>query len=134
MGKRILMIVLAVLLLAAMVGGVVFYLYVLQPKDKVDVGEFYNIPETFMTDLATGSHIRVEVRLELPDKKTVEEVGKRETQIVDAIYRILRSKTREELAGAEGQDRLRQDMENDLNQLLTTGQIKRLYFYQIVID
>lgn len=134
MGKKILVIILVVLLLVIVAGGAAVYFLVLKPDDPVQVGEIYKIPETFMTDLATGSHIRVEVHLELENDKMLEEATKRQTQMVDTIYRILRSKTREELAGGEGQDQLREDILNDLNQLFVTGQIKQLYFYQIVIN
>lgn len=134
MGKRVLSIMLVVMFLLLVVGGAVLYIYVLKPEDPVTIGEVYALPETFMTDLASGNHIRVEVHLELENKKMVEEVDTRKAQVVDGIYRILRSKTRSELSGSEGQDLLRHEIEIALNELFTTGELLRVYFYQIVID
>lgn len=134
MGKRVLVIVLVVMLVILIAAGAVLYIYVLKPEDPVTIGEIYALPDTFMTDLASGNHIRVEVRLELEKKKMIEEVERRKAQVVDSVYSILRSKTKAELSGAEGQELLRNEMEVALNELFTTGELLRIYFYQIVID
>lgn len=134
MGKRVLMILVVVMLLILIAAGAVLYIYVLKPDDPVTIGEIYVLPETFMTDLASGNHIRVEVRLELENKKMVEEVERRKPQVIDGIYSILRSKTKSELSGSEGQELLRNEIEIALNELFTTGELLRVYFYQIVID
>jgi len=88
----------------------------------------------FLTDLAGYGHIRVELYAELGDRDVVKEMEKRKVEVVDAIYQVLRSKHREDLSGASGQDLLRSDLVQALREVLGTDQLLNLYFAQIVID
>ena len=87
-----------------------------------------------MTDLSGRGHVRVEIYLELGEKKLIKEVKQRQVEVIDTVYRRLRSKSREDLNGAQGQDELRNDLLQDLRQLLDSDQVRNLYFKQIVID
>lgn len=132
MGNRLLTILLAILLLVVIVGGAVIYFFVLAPR--FDVSVTYQIPELFMTDLAGRGHIRVEIYAELGDKRLTKDFEKKQIEVVDAVYRVLRNKTREDLSGANGQDTLREDLLVALRQVLASDNVRNLYFKQIVID
>ncbi len=132
MGNRLLTVILAVLLLIVIIGGVAIYYFVLEPR--FDASVTYQIPELFMTDLAGRGHIRVEIYVELGDKRLVKDFDKQQVEVIDAVYRVLRNKTREELTGANGQDTLREDLLGALRQVLASDNLHNLYFKQIVID
>jgi flagellar basal body-associated protein FliL len=132
MGNRVLTIVLAVLLVIVLAGGAAVYFLVLAPRMEDPIA--YPIPEVFVTDLADIGHIRVEVYVELADKRYVNDFEKQRMAVVDAVYRVLRSNTREELNGANGQDRLRADLLTALREVVGHDSLRNLYFKQIVID
>ncbi len=132
MDNRLLTILLAVLLLIIIVGGALVYFFVLAPR--FDETVTYQVPELFMTDLAGRGHIRVEIYVELGDKRLTKDFEKQKIEVIDAVYRVLRSKTREELTGANGQDKLREDLLGALRQVIASDNVRNLYFKQIVID
>lgn len=132
MGNRLLTVLLAVLLLVVLIGGAAVYYFVLAPR--FDVSVTYQIPELFMTDLAGRGHIRIEIYVELGDKRLIKDLEKQKIEVIDAVYRVLRSKTREDLTGANGQDMLRENLLVALRQVVASDSLRNLYFKQIVID
>lgn len=132
MDNRLLAVVLAVLLLLVLAGGAVVYFFVLAPR--FDRSVTYQVPELFMTDLAGRNHIRVEIYVELADKRLIKDFEKHNIEVIDGVYRVLRNKTRDELTGATGQDELRADLLKALRGVLASDQLLNLYFKQIVID
>lgn len=132
MDNRLLTVVLILLLAIVVIGGFAVYYLVLEPRTGASFS--YQVPEVFMTDLSGRGHVRVEIYLELGEKKLIKEVQQRQVEVIDTVYRRLRSKTREDLNGAQGQDQLRSDLLQDLRQLLDSDQVRNLYFKQIVID
>ncbi|NLW16913.1 MAG: flagellar basal body-associated FliL family protein [Firmicutes bacterium] len=132
MGNRVLTVLLALLLVIVLAGGAAIYFLVLAPGIQEPIACL--IPEVFVTDLADRGHIRVEINVELADKRYISELERQEMAVNDAVYRILRSNTREELSGADGQDRLRQDLLAALREIVGHDNLRNLYFKQIVID
>ncbi len=133
MGNRLLIILVSVLLIVALVGGAALYFLVLRPE-PIAIGEIYKFKDVFMTDLFNRGHVRVEISLELEKKSLTKELDTRSVQLVDEIYRTLRSKTKEDLTGGVGQDGLRQELLERLNAFLTSGKIVNIYFNGLVID
>lgn len=133
MGNRLLVILVVVLMVMVLGGGTALYFFVLRPE-PIAIGEIYAFPEVFMTDLANRGHVRLEISLELEKKSLGKELDTRAVQLIDEIYRTLRSKTKEDLTGGVGQDGLRQELLERLNGLLTTGKIVNIYFDGLVID
>ncbi len=132
MGNRLLTIVLAVMLVIVLAGGAAVYFLVLAPRMENPIA--YPIPEVFVTDLADRGHIRVEIYVELADKRYVSDLEKNQLAVVDAVYRVLRSNTREKLNGADGQDQLRADLLSALQEVVGQNSLRNLYFKQIVIN
>lgn len=133
MANRVLVVLISVLIVMVLAGGAALYFFVLRPE-TVEIGAIYKFPEVFMTDLANHGHVRVEISLELEKKSLDKELNTRAVQLVDEVYRTLRSKTKEDLTGGIGQDGLRQELLDRLNGLLTTGKIVNIYFNGFVID
>lgn len=132
MSNRLLTILLALLLLVVIVGGALLYFLVMAPR--FDHSVTYQVPELFMTDLSGRGHIRVEIYVELGNKRLIKDLEKKGIESIDAVYRVLRSKTREDLTGANGQDTLREELLLALRQVVASDDLHNLYFKQIVID
>ena len=66
--------------------------------------------------------------------KTGEEVSKRIPQIRDLVINILASKTKEKIIEKEGKDQVRSEIINNINQLMTNGMIRNIYFQDFIIQ
>lgn len=131
MSNRLLIIILIFLLLVILVGGGLVYVFVLSPR--LDSTIIHQIPELFVTDLVGRGHVKVEVYVQLGDKKLVKDLEEQNVEAIDAIYRVLRNKSREDLTGANGQDQLREELLDALRTVLDSDKVLNLYFKQIVI-
>lgn len=105
-------------------------------QEKSFVGQVIPL-ETFMVNLAgsTGRRIqKVNMELELEGEKTAEEIEKRKAQIRDIIIITLSSKTYDEVATREGKDNLRMEIKDTINNFLTTGKIKNVFFTEFLTN
>ncbi len=79
--------------------------------------------------------LKTNIVLELDnDEKTGAEVTKRIPQIRDLVINILASKTKEKIIEKEGKDQVRSEIINNINQLMTTGQVRNIYFQDFIIQ
>ncbi|MEN3186370.1 MAG: flagellar basal body-associated protein FliL [Atribacterota bacterium] len=68
------------------------------------------------------------------DKKVESEIKKKNVELRDAIIMVTSAQTFEELAKPEGKERLKNLILNQINGILTTGQVERVYFLDFVIQ
>lgn len=79
--------------------------------------------------------LKTNIVLELDSgEKTGEEVSKRIPQIRDLVINVLASKTKEKIIEKEGKDQVRSEIINSINQLMTTGKIRNVYFQDFIIQ
>lgn len=79
--------------------------------------------------------LKTNIVLELDnDEKTSAEVSKRIPQIRDLIINVLASKTKEKIIEKEGKDQVRSEIINSINQLMTTGKVRNIYFQDFIIQ
>lgn len=79
--------------------------------------------------------LKTNIVLELDSsEKTGEEVSKRIPQIRDLVINVLASKTKEKIIEKEGKDQVRSEIINNINQLMTTGKIRNVYFQDFIIQ
>ncbi len=79
--------------------------------------------------------LKTNIVLELDNgEKTAEEVTKRIPQIRDLIINVLASKTKEKIIEKEGKDQVRSEIINNINQLMTIGKIRNIYFQDFIIQ
>ncbi|SES79431.1 flagellar basal body-associated FliL family protein [Anaerobranca gottschalkii] len=104
-------------------------------KDIVDfTGITYNLG-TFTTDLRDTNRtriIKVDIYIELEDKKAVQQIEERKIQLQDKIITILRSKSAEELKGNEGKQMLSDEIKIGLEKFLSY-KIINVYFNEFII-
>lgn len=81
-----------------------------------------------------GHYLKVNVSLEADAAKTGEELNKRIPQVRDLIIGILSSKTKEKIEEKEGKELLRREIINAVNQHLSQGRVKNIFFQDFVIQ
>jgi flagellar FliL protein len=80
-------------------------------------------------------YLKTNIVLELDsDEKTLTEVSKRIPQIRDLIINVLASKTKEKIIEKEGKDQVRSEIINSINQLMTRGKVRNIYFQDFIIQ
>ncbi len=78
--------------------------------------------------------MRTGVVLEADSDKTVRELERREPQIVDRIISIMREQTAQSISGAEGQEKLRTQLLESVNEVLGEGRIVQVWFTDLVVQ
>lgn len=99
----------------------------------------YEKLETFTVNLADQeSYLQTEVQLVLADAKVQEKVKARMPEVRDALIRLLSSKTAEELSQPEGKDKLAQEVEKAVNEVLGVKKkskgVKKVLFAAFIIQ
>ncbi|MBX2987607.1 MAG: flagellar basal body-associated FliL family protein [Bdellovibrionaceae bacterium] len=105
-------------------------------EEKAFVGKVIPL-ESFIVNLAgsKGRKIaRVNMELELQGDQVAEEIEKRKAQIRDIIIITLSSKTYEEVSSREGKDNLRGEIKDTINNFLTKGKIKNVFFTEFIYN
>lgn len=79
--------------------------------------------------------LKTNIVLELDSsEKTGEEVSKRIPQFRDLVINILASKTKEKIIEKEGKDQVRSEIIISINQLMTAGKVRNIYFQDFIIQ
>ena len=152
--KLLLVIIIVLLLLLLIVGGLVAYFLLsgndenptpqeqqkIEKKHKIkemtDIGPIYPL-DPFIVNLIGSNasrYLKCKIDLELDSQELQQEVDKKLPAIRDAIIQILSSKSVEEIQTAKGKEKLKEEIKRKLNSMLTTGEIRNVYFTEFVIQ
>jgi flagellar FliL protein len=157
-GKLLILIVAAVVILALAAGGAFFVLHKPAAEKHAKAGQtdeeaaddeevshdedhapVYEKLETFTVNLADQeSYLQTEVQLLLADAKVQEKLKAHMPEVRDSLIRLLSSKTAEELAQAEGKDKLAQEVQKAVNEVLGVKKkskgVKKVLFVAFIIQ
>lgn len=103
---------------------------------KKSQGHIYNM-EPFVVNLADPNqprYLKIRISLESKEIKVNEEYEKRLPQLRDTILTLLSSKYYKDISDSEGKKRLREEITSRLNQLLSSFQVKTVYFTEFMIQ
>ncbi len=152
--KLLLIIIIVLLLLLLVIGGLVAYFLLsgnseqtqaqqpqkIEKKHKVsdlsEIGPIYPL-DPFTVNLVSSNadrYLKCKINLELDSPELQQEIDKKLPAVRDMIIQILSSKTVEEIQTAKGKEKLKEEIKRKLNSILTTGEIKHVYFTQFVIQ
>ncbi len=109
----------------------------IEKKPEKEPQKFIYKMDPFIVNLSNSERMRylkLKVEVESMEVKSNEEYEKRLPQLRDTVLAILTSKTSKEIMDSEGKTKLRNEIAARLNQLLTTFQIKTVYFAEFVIQ
>jgi flagellar FliL protein len=150
-GKGKLLIIIAVAAVLVIGGGVAAFLMLSKPA--AEEGEhaeeeahaedehppIYEKLETFTVNLADQeSFLQTDVQLMLDDPAIQEKIKTRMPEVRDALLRLLSSKTAEELSQQEGKDKLAEEIQKQVNELLELKEkekgVKKVLFAAFIIQ
>ncbi len=130
----------AVILVAGGIGAYVFLSGGDEPGAvSIDIGGatvYQEFPE-ILTQLGGGEsnsdHVKLQIVVELPESH-VGALQDKEPVILDAVQSYLRGKTRSELSGEAGAERLRAELLVMINQRIAPAEAKDILFKTFLID
>ena len=146
---KLVLIAVAVLVLAG--GGVVAWLLLSSPNPEaasavsstdqnaeLDEAQSLTFPmETFVVNLNDPGgkrYLKTNIALEYATEEMGEELKQRLPQLRDLILLLLSSKALDDVQTVDGKIALRRELVQRINQILTTGKIRNLYFTEFVIQ
>jgi len=154
-GSKLLLMVVVILLLALLIiGGLVAYFLLsggneekqvepqkVEQKKKVsssiaEIGAIYPL-DIFIVNLLSSSsnrYLKCKIDLELTSPDLQAEINKKLPVVRDLTIGILSSKTIEEIQTLKGKEKLKREIRKKINEILTTGEIKNVYFTKFVIQ
>jgi flagellar protein FliL len=106
------------------------------PGPAKSPGHTYKM-EPFIVNLADtgpGRYLKIRIDLESNLPQANEEYNKRLPQLRDAVLAIVARKTSQEISGAEGKNKLREEITLRLNQGVLQFKFKTLYFTEFIIQ
>lgn len=127
---KLLIIIAAVVAVVLIGGGVAAWLLLSKPDaeegakqeehaEEEHAAPIYEKLETFTVNLADqGGFLQTDIQLVLEDAKVQEKIKTRLPEVRDAMIRLLSSKTAEELSQQEGMDKLAEDIQKQINEVL----------------
>jgi len=152
--KLLLIVIIVLLLVLLIVGGLVAYFLLssndeeqpqqqeqkVEKKKKVtsmtEIGPIYPLDQFIVNLVSNNSsrYLKCKIDIELDAPELQQEVDKKLPAIRDLIIRILSSKTIEEIQTAKGKEKLKEEIKRKINEFLTSGEIKHVYFTEFVIQ
>lgn len=100
------------------------------------IGPMYSL-DSFVVNLAEAGgnrYLRVTMELELADEMLRNELDQRLPQVRNAMLMTLPSKTPDEINTVDGKLALRDQLIDEINSFLTTGEVTNIYFTEFVIQ
>jgi len=100
------------------------------------IGPMYSL-DSFVVNLADAGgnrYLRVTMELELTEEILRSELDQRLPQVRNAMLMILPSKRPDEINTVDGKLALRDQLIDEINSFMTTGEITNIYFTEFVIQ
>ncbi|MEA4848893.1 MAG: flagellar basal body-associated FliL family protein [Clostridiaceae bacterium] len=141
MKRNIILVAVIVLLLLLIVSGIIIYMILNTPREareepiKIDKElMMVAIGDSFVNNVKDSKKIcKLTLKLEI-NKEVAELVTYRESEIRDRINALLRSKTEEDLAGKEGQEKLQKEIVDLTKKIIKSERIKNVYFDEFIVQ
>jgi len=106
-----------------------------QQSSAAQVGPLFQLGE-ITTNLASGGekkYVKVNIVFEMSDKSLEKEINEKLPVINDRIILLLNSKKSDDLT-AENRAKLKSEILNNLNAVLSTGKLEDIYFSDLVMQ
>ena len=146
--RMVLLVLITVFLMVIAAGVVLLFTYGLpvqtEPKmarsaaaDEVRAKELQEVlwtsPE-IRTNIKTGNLVLVQYAFRMSKKKAVEEMELRSAQVSHVIITLLQDQTREDLLNPDNSQKLREILQERVNQFLQEGNVVEVYTVQQIVQ
>jgi len=107
-------------------------------EDELDeneeaLGAFYPM-DTFVVNLSGGHYLRCQVQLEFFERDIPPRFYTRVVPVRDAMISLLTAQSRDDIISPRGQENLKIDLRERINEELRREDVKRVYFTQFIIQ
>lgn len=105
-------------------------------SDYANIGPMYPLESFTLNLLSDGGarYVKCTMQLEQNTDLLQAELDKKMAVIRDVIIRTLTSKTFEEVSTTKGKERLKDELVGKINEVLTDGFVKNIYFTDFVVQ
>lgn len=130
--NKVLVAIVIVLSTVLVVGGIFTYTLIAKQNNPTTS---YDPGDEFITNLNDNrSLIKVQLVLEVTNKKMVKELEKENHIVRDAVITVLRKKSPSEINQDDGIEILKEDIINHLNHVFESDEFINVYFEEIVVQ
>ena len=141
MKRNIVLIAIIILLLLVIASGIIIYMLVNTQKEvkeepiKIDKNIIMvTVGDSFVNNVKDSKKIcKLSLKVEI-NKEVAELITYRESEIRDRINGMMRSKTEEELAGKEGQEKLQKEIVAAIQKIINSKEVKNVYFDEFIVQ
>lgn len=137
-------IVIGVVILAVAGGGFAGYHFFLKKKEETKpsagarpaIGALYPM-EPFIVNLTDNNgerYLKLVMQLEISGKECVPELDQLTPKLRDTVLDLLSAKSYNDIIGIGAKQRLRDELIMRINRFLTTGEVYKVYFTELVIQ
>lgn len=140
--KNIVLIGIIILLLFVILSGIILYIFVLNKPEEPKMKEItidknivlYEFGSSFVNNVKDSKKMtKLTVKLDV-DQKLVELLENRKSEIIDKVNLLMRSKTEQDLAGMEGQQKIKAEIKTIITKLLSTEKKVEVYIEEIIVQ
>lgn len=139
--NKLLTVMLIILVTITLIGVVLFVVFTqlnkqattLEPTIDEILESSVDVPE-ITTNLADGSFIRIQLKVQTNSPKAAEELAKRDFQTNNIIIEELSELTEENLKGKEGKILFESTIKARLNELMQEGEVQQVYITSYIIQ
>jgi flagellar basal body-associated protein FliL len=142
MGKKnFVLIAIIILLLLVILSGIIIYMFVLNKADQPATKEIsinknvvlYDFGSSFVNNVKDSKRMaKLTVKMDV-DAKLVKLLDNRKSEIIDRINMIMRGKTEQDLAGVEGQLKLKSEIRDAVVKILSTDKKVEVYIEELIV-
>ena len=157
-GSGLIIIVIVLLILTIVVGGIIAYFSLSSDEEMVEespssmqknkknrgqkdsnfltIGPIYPLDKFIVNLVSDGGrrYLKASMDFELSQEEMTVELDSKKPLVRDIIIRILSSKTFEEISTRRGKDKLKEELAEQLNEVLSDGYIKHIFLTSFVIQ
>lgn len=137
--RRFFIMIISLLLLVAVSGAIIWQLFK-EPKEPAlseslsakELEEYTLETEELTTNLAERGLVLLQFQLQANSSQAKEELELRMPQIRHLIIRTVSDRTLSDIKGSEGINDLEETIQEELNQLIQTGRVTKVYTTKIL--
>lgn len=140
--NKVILIAIIILLLFIILSGIILYIFVLNKPEEPKVKEItidkevvlYEFGSSFVNNVKESKKMtKLTVKLDV-EKKLVELLDNRKSEIIDKINLLMRSKIEVDLAGKEGQLKIKAEIQDIIKKTLSTEKKVVVYIEEIIVQ
>lgn len=140
--KKFVLIAIIILLLFIILSGIILYIFVLNKPEESGIKEItidkemilYEFGNSFVSNVKDSKKItKLTIKLDV-EKKLVELLDNRKSEIIDKINLLMRGKGEMDLAGKEGQLKIKAEVQEIIKKTLSTEKKIVVYVEEIIVQ